>query len=159
MSIKEGDKIPAGTLISMTADGPTPISTGDLFAGKTVVLFAVPGAFTPLCSGKHLPGFVENADQILAKGVDTIACMSVNDVFVMDAWGKDQNTGDKVLMLADGAGTFAQALGLDLDLAQMGLGLRSKRFAMIVEDGTVTKLGIDEKGFELSKAETILEAL
>lgn len=159
MSIKEGDKIPQGALIRMTSEGPQPISTDDLFAGKKVVLFAVPGAFTPLCSAKHLPGFIDHADEILAKGVDTIACMAVNDIFVMDAWGKDQNAGDKVLMLADGAGVFASALGLELDLAKMGLGLRSKRFAMIVDDGVVTKLGVDEKGFEHSKAEAILESL
>ena len=159
MSIKEGDKIPQGALIRMTSEGPQPISTDDLFAGKKVVLFAVPGAFTPLCSAKHLPGFIDHADEILAKGVDTIACMAVNDIFVMDAWGKDQNAGDKVLMLADGAGAFASALGLELDLAKMGLGLRSKRFAMIVDDGVVTKLGVDEKGFEHSKAEAILESL
>jgi peroxiredoxin (alkyl hydroperoxide reductase subunit C) len=160
MTIQVGDKIPASGLAHMTSDGPAPITTDELFGGKKVVLFALPGAFTPTCSAKHLPGFVNNAGEIKAKGVDTIACLSVNDVFVMGAWGKDQNVGDDVLMLADGAGAFATALGLDWDLSERGLGLRSQRFAMIVEDGTVTHLAVEEGGgFDVSSAESVMAAL
>ena len=160
MAIKVGDKVPAGALGHKTADGINPVSTDDLFKGKKVVLFSVPGAFTPTCSAKHLPGFVQNADAIKSKGVDTIACMAVNDPFVMEAWGKDQHVGDKVLMLADGSAKYAKELGLELDLVEMGLGVRSKRFAMVVDDGTVTELMIDPPGeFGATSAESVLEKL
>lgn len=160
MAIGVGDKIPAGAVTKMGAEGPQPVSTGDLFDGKKVVMFAVPGAFTPTCSAKHLPGFVEKADEIRAKGVDTIACLSVNDVFVMDAWGKDQSVGDKVEMLADGSGDLTKALGTVLDLTERGLGVRSSRYSMIVDDGTVTQINLEEGGgFEISDADTILGQL
>jgi peroxiredoxin len=159
MTIKVGDTIPACTLKTMGDSGPEDISTDTLFGGKTVVLFAVPGAFTPGCSMTHLPGFVVNADKIKAKGVDTIACMAVNDAFVMDAWGKSQNA-DEILMLADGNGEFTEALGLELDGRGFGLGMRSQRFAMIVKDGTVKHLGVEKgPGVELSAAEAILAHL
>jgi peroxiredoxin len=158
MTIKVGDKIPSATLTTMTAEGPKPISTDDLFKGKKVVLFAVPGAFTPTCSQKHLPGFVENADALKAKGVNTIACVAVNDPFVMGAWGKDQKVGEKVTMLADGSGKFAEALGTVLDLTERGLGKRSRRYSMLVEDGVVKKLNLEEGGgFEVSDAGTMLK--
>ncbi|MFN3232407.1 MAG: peroxiredoxin [Alphaproteobacteria bacterium] len=160
MTIKVGDKIPEGTLMQMTGDGPAPISTADLFGGKKVVLFAVPGAFTPTCSAKHLPGFVDHAADIKGKGVDTIACMSVNDVFVMDAWGKDQSADGKVVMLADGNGEFTGALGLGLDASGFGMGQRSQRFSLIAEDGVVTELNVDEGGaLEKSSAEVALSQL
>ena len=160
MSIQVGDKIPEATLTHMGADGPSPMSTSELFAGKKVVLFAVPGAFTPTCSQAHLPGYVVHADAILAKGVDTIACLSVNDVFVMDAWGKSQNVDDKILMLADGNADFSKALGLDNDFSQFGMGVRSGRFALVVEDGVVTHFNNEAPGkFEVSNAETILSLL
>ena len=158
MTIKTGDKIPMAALSVMGADGPLPIDTETLFNGKKVVLFAVPGAFTPTCSMAHLPGFVVKADEIKAKGVDTIACMAVNDVFVMDAWGKSQNAED-LMMLGDGNGEFTKALGLELDATGYQMGQRSKRFAMIVDDGTVRWLGIDESGLEHSSAEAVLAAL
>jgi len=158
MTIKVGDKIPSATLTTMTAEGPKPISTDDLFKGKKVVLFAVPGAFTPTCSQKHLPGFVENADALKAKGVNTIACVAVNDPFVMGAWGKDQKVGDKVTMLADGSGKFAEALGTVLDLTERGLGKRSRRYSMLIDDGVVKKLNLEEGGgFEVSDAGTMLK--
>ena len=160
MTIQVGDTIPSMKLMVATADGPKEISTDDIFKGKKVVLFAVPGAFTPTCSAKHLPGFVQHADEIKAKGVDTIACISVNDAFVMGAWGKDQGTGDKVEMLADGAAAFAKAIGLELDLNARGMGWRSQRYALIANDGVVTHLGVEAPGgFEVSKAEAILAAL
>lgn len=143
MTIKPGDKIPEGTLQTMTSSGPSPLSTSDIFSGKKVVLFAVPGAFTPTCSNQHLPGFVQNADAITAKGVDTIACLSVNDAFVMGAWGQDQGTGDKITMLADGSGTFTKALGLEMDATNFGMGIRSQRYSMLVEDGEVKQLNIE----------------
>ncbi len=159
MSIQEGDKIPAVTLHSMQDGKPTPISTEDIFAGKKVVLFAVPGAFTPTCSMAHLPGYVVHADSIKAKGVDTIACVSVNDAFVMDAWGQNKNA-EELLMLADGNGDLTAALGLTMDGSGFGLGQRSQRYAMIVENGTVTKLSVEAPGkLEVSAAEAILEAL
>jgi peroxiredoxin (alkyl hydroperoxide reductase subunit C) len=157
MTIKVGDTIPSMKLMMATADGPKEVSTDDIFKGKKVVLFAVPGAFTPTCSAKHLPGFVQNADNLKGKGVDTIACISVNDAFVMGAWGKDQGTGDKVLMLADGSAMFAKALGLEMDITSRGMGVRSQRYALVAEDGKVTHLGVEAPGgFEASKAETIL---
>jgi glutaredoxin/glutathione-dependent peroxiredoxin len=160
MTIAVGEKIPSAKLKTMTAEGPKDISTDDIFNGKKVVLFAVPGAFTPTCSAKHLPGFVQNSDAIKAKGVDTIACLAVNDAFVMGAWGKAQNTGDKVLMLADGAAAFTKQLGLDLDLTGPGMGVRSKRYAMVVDNGTVKALQVEAPGaFEVSSAEAILKAL
>jgi len=160
MTIKVGDKVPAGAMANKTAEGINPVSTDDLFKGKKVVLFSVPGAFTPTCSAKHLPGFVQQAAAIKAKGVDTIACMAVNDPFVMEAWGKDQNVGDKVLMLADGSAQYTKQLGLELDLNDRGLGTRGQRFAMIVEDGTVTELMIDPAGeFGATSAESVLEKL
>ena len=160
MAIKVGDKIPSATLTAMGSDGPGPVTTEDLFSGKKVAVFAVPGAFTPTCSAKHLPGFVEQADALKAKGVDTIACVSVNDVFVMDAWGKDQNVGDKVQMLADGSAAFTKALDVELDLVDRGLGVRSRRYSMLVDDGTVTQLNLEEGGgYEVSDANTLLSQL
>ena len=160
MTIKVGDTIPSMKLMVATADGPKEISTDEIFKGKKVVLLAVPGAFTPTCSIKHLPGFVQNADAFKAKGVDTIACIAVNDAFVMGAWGKEQGTGDKISMLADGAAAFAKAIGLELDLNARGMGWRSQRYALIAEDGKVTHLGVEAPGgFEVSKAEAILAAL
>lgn len=159
MTIKAGDKIPSSTLKTMGEKGPTDISTEEIFAGKKVLLFAVPGAFTPGCSVTHLPGYVVNADKIKAQGVDTIACMSVNDAFVMDAWGKAQNA-EELLMLADGNGDFTAALGLELDGRGFGLGTRSQRFAMIVEDGTVSHLNVEPgAGVDVSSAETMMGLL
>lgn len=160
MTIKVGDKIPSVTLMKMGPDGPQAVKSDDIFAGKTVVFFGVPGAFTPTCSAKHVPGFVEKADELKAKGVDSIVCTAVNDVFVMNAWGKDQNTGDTVEMVADGDAAFAKAAGLELDLTGKGLGLRNERFSMIVEDGTVKALNIDPAGaFEKTSAEELLKQL
>ena len=160
MAIKAGERMPAGTFKRMTKEGPKDMSTDELFKGKTVVLFSVPGAFTPTCDAKHLPGFVQLADQIHAKGVDTIACMAVNDVFVMNAWGKAQGVGDKVLMLADGNGTYAQALGLELDGSKFGMGTRGQRFALVVKDGTATHVNIEAPGqFKVSAAEHVLGEL
>ncbi len=160
MTIKVGDRVPSATLNTMTADGPGPVATDEFFAGRKVALFSVPGAFTPTCSAKHLPGFVENADSILGKGVDEIACMSVNDVFVMDAWGKNAGVDGKVTMLADGNALFAKALGLEMDASGFGMGLRSKRFSMIVEDGVVTELNLEDPGaFQVSSAEHMLAQL
>tara|TARA_R110002110_G_C13470513_1_gene720816 strand:+ start:53635 stop:54114 length:480 start_codon:yes stop_codon:yes gene_type:complete len=159
MSIKAGDKVPSCTIKTMGEKGPTDITTQEIFGGKKVVLFAVPGAFTPGCSLTHLPGYVVNADKIKAKGVDTIACMAVNDAFVMDAWGKAQNA-EEILMLGDGNGELTAALGLELDGSGFGLGTRSQRFAMIVEDGTITHLNVEPgPGVEASAAETIMELL
>ena len=158
MTIQVGDKIPEGMFTVMGAEGPTGLSTADLFVGKKVVLFAVPGAFTPTCSAAHLPGFVVHVDDIKAKGVATVACMSVNDVFVMHAWGQSANA-EHIQMLADGNGTFTEALGLVLDGSGFGMGSRSKRFAMVVDDGVVTLLNVDEAALEGSSAEAILAAL
>ncbi|HEY7689983.1 MAG TPA: peroxiredoxin [Dongiaceae bacterium] len=160
MAIKVGDKIPAVSLKYKNADGIQTVSTDDLFKGKTVVLFALPGAFTPTCSAKHLPGFVQNAGALKAKGVDTIACLSVNDAFVMDAWGKDQKAGDKVMMLADGNADFSKAVGLTMDASGYGMGTRSQRYAMVVKDGVVKALNVEAPGaFEVSSAEAIMKAL
>jgi glutaredoxin/glutathione-dependent peroxiredoxin len=160
MTIAVGDKIPSAKLKTMTAEGPKDISTDEIFNGKKVILFAVPGAFTPTCSAKHLPGFVEKAGDIKSKGVDTVACLAVNDAFVMGAWGKAQNTGEKVLMLADGAAAFTKQLGLDLDLTGPGMGVRSKRYAMLVDNGTVKALNVEAPGaFEVSSAEAMMKAL
>ena len=160
MTIQVGDSIPSATLNIMTADGPSAITTDDIFKGKTVALFGLPGAFTPTCSAQHLPGFVANADALKAKGVDSIVCLAVNDVFVMGAWGKDQNVGDKVTLVADGSAQFTKAAGLELDLVERGLGLRCQRFSMVVDDGVVKSLNIDPAGtFEATSAEKILEQL
>jgi peroxiredoxin len=158
MTIKVGDKLPEGVFTIMGSEGPTGLTTTEAFAGKKVVLFAVPGAFTPTCSVAHMPGFVVKYDEIMAKGVDTVACLSVNDVFVMDAWGKSSNA-ENLQMLADGNGTYVTSLGLELDGTGFGMGVRSKRFAMVVNDGTVELLNVDESGFEVSSAEAVLETL
>ena len=160
MAIKAGDRMPAGTFKRMTKEGPKDLTTDELFKGKRVVLFSVPGAFTPTCDAKHLPGFVQLADQILAKGVNTIACMAVNDVFVMNAWGKASGVGDKVLMLADGNGDYARALGLELDASKFGMGKRGQRFAIIVKDGVASHVDVEEPGqFKVSAAEYVLGQL
>jgi peroxiredoxin len=160
MTIQAGEKMPSGVFGVMTDAGPGAISTEELFAGKKVVLVSVPGAFTPTCSASHLPGFVNQADELLAKGVDSIACMSVNDVFVMDAWGKDQKVADKVMMLADGNGEYARALDLEMDGTAFGMGTRSQRFAIIVDDGVAQHVAVEAPGkLEVSKAESILANL
>ena len=160
MAIKAGDKAPSVTFKTMGDSGPENLSSEDLFAGKKVVLFAVPGAFTPTCSAKHLPGFAEKADAIKSKGVDEIACISVNDAFVMGAWGKDQNVGNSVKMVADGNGDFAKACGLEMDGSGFGLGTRMQRCAMIVDNGTVSQVFVEEPGqFEKSTADNILANL
>jgi len=159
MTIQAGDQIPACTLKTMGEKGPADITTEDIFSGKKVVLFAVPGAFTPGCSVTHLPGYVVNADKIKAAGVDTIVCMAVNDAFVMGAWGEAQNA-QELLMLADGNGELTAALGLELDGSGFGLGTRSQRFAMIVENGTVSHLNVEPgPGVDVSSAETIMGLL
>lgn len=158
--IKVGDTLPEATLTVATPDGPQPITTGEIFKDRKVVLFAVPGAFTPTCSARHLPGFVEQAQAFFDKGVDTIACVAVNDAFVMGAWGRDQGTEGKVMMLADGSADFTRAMGLELDLTARGMGVRSQRYALVADNGVVTFLGVEEGGaFEASKAETVLAAL
>jgi len=160
MTIKAGDRMPSGKLKTMTAEGPKDISTDDLFKGKKVVLFSVPGAFTPTCDAKHLPGFIQNVEALKGKGVDTVACMAVNDVFVMNAWGKHSNAGDKVLMLADGNGDYARALGLELDARGFGMGTRGQRFAIVVDDGVATTVNVEAPGqFKVSAAEHILGQL
>ena len=160
MTIKVGEKIPSMTLNYKGPDGIQEISTDQIFKGKTVVLVSVPGAFTPTCSAKHLPGFVQNADAIKKKGVDQIVCTSVNDPFVMDAWGKDQKVGDKVFMLPDGSAKLAQAMGMEFDLTGRGLGVRGQRYAMVVRDGVVKSLHLEEPGkFEVSSAESVLKDL
>jgi peroxiredoxin len=160
MTIKVGDRMPAGTFKTMTKDGPQNVTTDQLFAGKKVVLFSVPGAFTPTCDAKHLPGFVEKAGDLKGKGVDTVACMAVNDVFVMNAWGKHSNVGDNVLMLADGNGDYARALGLELDAKGFGMGVRGQRFAVVVEDGVAKQVLVEGPGeFKVSSAEYVLGQL
>ena len=157
MSIQAGQKMPSGVFGVMTDAGPGAVSTDDFFGGKKVVLISVPGAFTPTCSMNHLPGFVEHADEILGKGVDTIACMAVNDVFVMDAWGKDRGVGEKISMLADGNGEYTKALGLEMDGSAFGMGMRGQRFAIIVDDGVASHVAVEDAGkFEVSSAEAIL---
>ncbi len=157
--IKVGDKLPSMKLAMASADGPKEVATDDLFKGR-VVLFAVPGAFTPTCSAKHLPGFIQNIDAIKAKHVDSIVCMAVNDAFVMGAWAKDQGVDGRIVMLADGAAAFTKALGLELDLVARGLGVRSQRFALIAEDGVVKHLAVEAPGgFDVSRAEAVLAAL
>jgi peroxiredoxin len=159
MTIKTGERLPESTLTVMREKGPAPLSTHDIFAGRKVVLFSVPGAFTPTCSARHLPGFVEHAAEIQERGVDAIACVAVNDVFVMSAWGKSANADD-ILMLADGNAEFAKALGLELDATAFGMGTRSQRFALIADDGVVTQLFVEAPGeFKVSSAEHILTRL
>jgi glutaredoxin/glutathione-dependent peroxiredoxin len=160
MTIKTGDRLPAGKFKTATADGLKDLSTAELFDGKTVVFFAVPGAFTPTCDAKHLPGYIEQADALRAKGVDTIACMSVNDVFVMKAWGKSAGADGKVLMLADGNGDYARALGLELDATGFGMGKRSQRFALVVKNGVATQVNVEAGGdFKVSAADYVLGQL
>lgn len=158
--IKKGDKFPNVKVSRMGPKGPEPVETEELFKGKTVALFSVPGAFTPTCSAKHLPGFVENADALKRKGVDLIACTAVNDAFVMDAWGKAQSTHGKVEMLADGNGDLVKALGLTMDATGFGMGLRGKRFSILLEDGVIKQLNVEEPGaFHVSSAEHLLSQL
>ena len=158
--IKVGDKIPSATLMQMKDGGPKPVTTDQLFAGKKVALFALPGAFTPTCSAKHLPGFIQNSDALKEKGIDAIACVSVNDAFVMGAWGEQQKAGDKVMMLADGNGDFTRALGLELDATKFGMGKRSQRFSMVVDNGVVTQLNVEAPGaFEVSSADHMMALL
>jgi peroxiredoxin len=160
MTIKVGDAIPPMKLMAGTSSGPKEVSTDEIFNGKKVVVFAVPGAFTPTCSAKHLPGYVEQADAMIAKGVDTIVCLAVNDAFVMAAWAREQNVDDKILMLADGSAAFTKALGLELDLLSRGMGVRAQRFAMIVDQGRVTYIAVEQPGgFDVSRAEAILAHL
>ena len=158
--IQIGDTIPSVKVTAATAEGPQEISTADVFRGKTVVLFAVPGAFTPTCSARHLPGYIENVDALKAKGVDEVVCLAVNDAFVMGAWARDQGVDGRLLMLADGSGAFTKALGLELDLTARGLGIRAQRFALVAEDGRVMHLAVEEPGgFEVSRAESVLAVL
>ncbi|MFW6027683.1 MAG: peroxiredoxin [bacterium] len=160
MTIEVGDKLPEVTLMKATPEGPAKTTTSEVFGGKTVALFAVPGAFTPTCSEQHLPGFVASAGELRSKGVDEIACIAVNDAFVMGAWGKAQGAEGKVTMLADGNGEFTRALGLELDAAGFGMGTRSRRYSMLVEDGVVKQLNLEEgPGLEVSSAEKMLSAL
>ena len=160
MTIKVGDKLPSATLTQATAEGPKPVQTDDFFKGRTVALFAVPGAFTPTCSAKHLPGFKQHAPDLKAKGVDAIACLSVNDAFVMKAWGEDQAVGDDVIMLADGNGDFTSAIGLSMDGSRFGMGQRSQRYSMIVKDGIVKELNVEAPGeFKVSAADYMLAQL
>ncbi len=160
MTLKIGDKVPNITMMTMGEDGPRTMSSADLCAGQRVVLFGLPGAFTPTCSARHLPGYVEQADAFRAKGIGVIACLSVNDVYVMDAWGRQQGVGDKVLMVADGNGDFAHAAGLAADMTARGFGWRSQRYAMVVDDGVVKLLNVEKPGeFVVSDAQTILALL
>ena len=160
MTIKVGDRVPSMTLMQMKDGGPKPVSTDELFKGKKVALFALPGAFTPTCSAKHLPGYIQQHDALRAKGVDTIACLSVNDAFVMGAWGNQQGAGDKVMMLADGNGDFTRAVGLEMDGTKFGMGKRSQRYSMIVEDCVVKSLNVEAPGaFEVSSADHMMALL
>jgi len=158
MTVQSGDKIPSATLKVMGEKGPQDLTTDEIFAGKKVVLFAVPGAFTPTCSNAHLPSYVVNADKIKAAGVDNIVCVSVNDAFVMSAWGQAQNA-EEIIMAADGNGDFTKALGLEMDGTGFGMGMRSQRYALIAEDGVITTLNVEKGGYEVSAAEAIMEAL
>ena len=160
MTIKVGDKIPSATLMEMRDGSPKPVKTDEFFAGKKVAMFALPGAFTPTCSAKHLPGFIQHAEEFKAKGVDVIACLSVNDAFVMGAWGKAQEADGKVVMLADGNGEFSKALGLEMDASKFGMGTRSQRYSMLVDNGVVKQLNVEEPGaFAVSSAEHLLKHL
>jgi peroxiredoxin len=160
MTIQVGDRIPQTQLVKVTEGGPEQVDSDSFFAGRRVALFSVPGAFTPTCSAKHLPGFVEKAEELKAKGVDEIACTAVNDAFVMSAWGKASDVGDTVTMLADGNGSFAKAVGLEMDGSGFGMGTRGKRYSMIVKDGVVEQLNVEGPGqFEVSSADYMLERL
>jgi len=160
MTINTGDRLPEATLMKATSEGPKPVNVSEIFDGKTVALFAVPGAFTPTCSARHLPGFAENLETLKSKGVDTVACVSVNDAFVMGAWAKSQDGGDKILMLADGNGEFTRAVGLTMDAKGFGMGERSQRYSMLVRDGVVEQLNIEQGGeFKVSSAEHLLGQL
>jgi peroxiredoxin len=161
MAIKVGDKVPESTLMRMTDSGPAPITTGDLFKGKKTAVFGLPGAFTPTCSAKHVPSYLNSADKLKAKGIEQIVCLSVNDAFVMNAWGKDQKVGDKILMAGDGSADLTKKLGLELDLTARGMGTRCRRFSMVVEDGVVKQINIEPNpgGMEVSDAETMLKQL
>ena len=160
MTIQTGDKIPSATLLKATSEGPQPVETDEFFAGRKVALFSVPGAFTPTCSARHLPGFVERAEEFRGKGVDEVACVAVNDAFVMQAWGQQAGAEGKVTMLADGNGDFAKAIGLDADFSKFGMGTRSQRWSAIVEDGVVKELNVEEPGaFSVSSAEYMLGQL
>ena len=160
MAIKEGDKLPDATFMTYGPEGPRPITTDEVFKGKRVALLAVPGAFTPTCSAKHLPGFKEKAADLRGKGIDAIACVSVNDVFVMKAWGADQGVGEDIIMLADGNGAFTKDIGLDMDASKFGMGPRSQRYSMIVNDGVVEKLNVEEGGeFRVSSADYMMAQL
>lgn len=157
MTIAKGERLPSGNFTTMTANGPEPVASDDYFKGRTVALFSVPGAFTPTCSAKHLPGYIEKADELKAKGVDEVACMAVNDVFVMDAWGKSAGAEGKVTMLADGNGDFAKAVGLTMDGSKFGMGTRGQRFSMVVRDGVVAELNVEAPGdFKVSSADHML---
>ena len=160
MAIQVGDKIPSVKLKIVTPDGQSDATTDDLFAGKKVVLFAVPGAFTPLCSGQHLPGYIQKASDFKSKGVDSVLCLSVNDAFVMDAWAKDRGAGSDVTLVADGSAEFTRAVGLEFDAGNFGMGTRSQRYALIAEDGVVTHVAVEQPmKFEVSSADAILGAL
>jgi peroxiredoxin len=160
MTISVGDTLPSVTFMTMTADGPEPVESASYFAGRKIALFSLPGAFTPTCSAKHLPGFIEKADELKAKGIDEIACTAVNDVFVMGAWAKDQGASDKVTLLADGNGAFVEAIGLTMDGAKFGLGTRGQRFSMIVDDAKVVALNIEAPGeYKVSSADYLLGQL
>ena len=160
MAIKEGDRLPDATFMTYGPEGPRPITTDEVFKGKRVALLAVPGAFTPTCSAKHLPGFKEKAAELRGKGIDAIACVSVNDVFVMKAWGQDQGVGEDIIMLADGNGAFTKDIGLDMDASKFGMGPRSQRYSMIVDDGVVEKLNVEEGGeFRVSSADYMMAQL
>jgi peroxiredoxin len=160
MTIKTGDSLPQANFMTMTAEGPKPVSTDDVFKGKTVAVLALPGAFTPTCSARHLPGYKERAAEFKAKGVDSIVCISVNDVFVMGAWAKDQGITDEVTLLADGNGDFTRAIGLEFDGSKFGMGRRSQRYSMVVKDGVVSTLNIEEPGaFKVSAADYMLEQI
>jgi len=160
MTIAKGDRLPSTTFTRMTDDGPEQVASDDYFAGKTVAIFSVPGAFTPTCSAKHLPGFIEKAEALRAKGVDEIACTAVNDAFVMGAWGRSAGADEKVTMLADGNGDFAQAVGLTMDGSKFGLGTRGQRFSMLVRDGVVEQLNVEAPGdFRVSSAEHMLDQI
>ena len=160
MTVKVGDRIPSATLRYLTSEGVKTVTTDDFFSGKKVVLFGVPGAYTRTCSQRHLPGYVGNAAELKAKGVDTVACISVNDAFVMGAWGKEHGAGDKVYMLGDGSAEFTKAIGLELDRVKEGMGIRSQRYSMVVDDGIVTALHVENPGeYAVSSAEAMLERL
>jgi glutaredoxin/glutathione-dependent peroxiredoxin len=160
MAIKVGDRIPSVKIKHMTKDGVKDITTDELFNGKKVALFGLPGAFTRTCSGQHLPGYVQSAEALKGKGINIIACLSVNDAFVMDAWGKSQSVGDKVMMLADGNAELTKALGLEIDRSDVGFGMRSQRYSMLVDNGVVKQLNLEKPGaFEVSGAEALLKQL